>query len=107
MIATKEEIKSFLPADTEITLEQIDLFLPVVEDYIKTYTGRDFSLTWPPALKVVAAKMIVWDIDSFNGKLGMKSESIGSYNYSANADKGYPEEILLSLNQYRKIKAVG
>ena len=90
----------------------IALYIPVVEDYIKTYCNTDFLdadgvEVWPDMVVATAAKMVWFEIGNANQTttLGMKSESIGKYSYTT-GETSYPEHIISKLKMYRRPRII-
>jgi hypothetical protein len=103
---TLDEAKVLLKiAEANTTFDDyIELMLPIIEDDILSYTNNDFlddddEVDYPANLKIIAASMIQFHMNSTAGKT---SESIG--DYSASYGSVYPDSINNKLNCYRKLK---
>lgn len=107
-IISNEEVKKILQITDDSKDDAIDLLIPAVQDFIKTYCNNSFlnsegEESFPAGLKLPAAKMIGIDL---NKKIlsGTQSESLGDHSISFTGD--YPASILKALNLYRKVKFI-
>jgi hypothetical protein len=105
---SNEEVKKILQITDASKDDAIDLLIPAVQDFIKTYCNNSFlnsegAESFPDGLKLPVAKMIGIDL---NKKIlsGTQSESLGDHSISFTGD--YPASILKTLNHYRKVKFI-
>lgn len=101
-IISLEEVRALNQTPDADTTKDIliEMLIPVVEDFIKTYCNDDFDGDFPEGLKLAAVKIIQYELQKLSP--GISSESIG--NYSVNYSGEYPKEITSMLNHFRKVK---
>jgi len=87
-------------AAATLTLSISNLVTESSGDYV-TIT----RITWPPGVKLAAARMIMYDLKRMN-QMGISAESKGDYSvqFSVMKNAGYPDSILGMLNPYRYVK---
>jgi len=104
-VITQAEVKTILGITDTSRDNQIDLYIPIIEDDIKTYTNRDWgsaAFPWPVGMKPCAAAMINYLFGVASA--GLKSENIGTYSYTRDtASNGYPDMIYALLKKWRFI----
>jgi hypothetical protein len=79
--------------------ERINALIPVVEDWIKGYTGDTFKDSndaplYPSGYDRIAINLIEYDLKK---SAGVASESLGSYSVSY--ESNYPPSLLKGLRQ--------
>jgi len=122
-LITVNEVKTILDTSGSSSDNRIEMLIPIVEDFIQHYCFSNFysgSLTlgnqinffestgvlygseqvFPPGLKLAAAQMINFQLNSMSGNIA--SEGIGAYSVSYSTT--YPDTILAMLNPFRKVK---
>lgn len=103
-IITKEEAKLLLQiTDTSKDLT-IELLIPIVEDFVKTYCGTDFTDAqgkedFPIGIKLPTAQLIGFNLQKQNMQ-GVKSESLADHSISFDGTNGYPKSMLAGLDMY-------
>jgi len=107
-IITLEEVKVLAQITDNSKDAVIDLMIPEVEGFIKSYTKNDFSKGYPVGIKRVVAQMIRFDVYNRNKGLGVSSQSISTHSINFDADyiAGYPAKLIGSLNAFSKNKQV-
>jgi Phage gp6-like head-tail connector protein len=95
-LETVKAIKGY--ADTRND-ERIKALIPLVEDWIKGYTGETFldendAPLYPSGYERIAINLIEYDLKK---AAGIKSESLGSYSVSFEED--YPPSLIKGLRQ--------
>lgn len=102
-VITRAEVKTILGLTDTCRDDQIDMYIPIIEDDIKTYTNRDWGsddFPWPVGMKPCAAMMANYLFGATSA--GLKSENIGTYSYTRDtATNGYPDMIYAMLKKWR------
>lgn len=86
-------------SNTTLTLVKGEVLYPESNNRIITITRVRF----PQGLKLVAAKMIGYDLADNSG---ISTESIGNYSvsYDFRREEGYPADIMGRLKRYRRVR---
>lgn len=103
MITSIERYKSVTGMAVEDTSqdERIGALIPLVEEWIKGYTGEIFPVVegktvYPAGYELTAIGLIEYNM---NFRAGKKSESLGSYSVSF--ENEYPERLIAGLRKVR------
>lgn len=102
-LLTTSEVKTLLQmSEDDISKDSfIELNIPIIEDFIKTYCKDDYVDGFPVGLKQVGAQMINYNMQKPTANLD--SEKIGD-SYQVTFNKEYPQYILKQLSVYAKIR---
>ncbi len=100
---TAGEVKILARIEPEINDTLIEAFIPAVEDFIYRYTRDNFPFGIPEALKLIAARMVKYNLSNNIGT-NIKSESLADYSvtYGESVNGSYPADILRDLEPFVK-----
>lgn len=104
-IITLAEVKTLLSISDDTKDDQIELLIPIVEDFVVRYCNDDFGdgdgvTSFPAGLKLPASQLIKFAMTY----KGVSGESIGDYSVSFFG--AIPESIRTGLKPYKKLKFV-
>ncbi|MGX5629079.1 phage head-tail connector protein [Bacillus thuringiensis] len=102
MITTKDNVKKILRMQDNKQDELIEIFIPMVDSFIRRYTGNDFKRGYPPDYEMIAIRLIGYHLFSTeeDKQDGVKSERLGSSNITyATDEEQYPKHLLTGLRK--------
>lgn len=104
-IITLAEVKTLLSISDDTKDDQIEMMIPIVEDFVTKYCNDDFTdedgvTFFPAGLKLPTAQLIKFQMDY----KGVSSESIGDYSVSFFGN--VPDGIKSMLRPYKKLRFV-
>jgi len=99
------EAKELLNLSSSTTYDQkILIYLPIIENYIKTYCNNRFEDGFPEGLKLVFIDMIKFRFNQESTDTSLKAEKIG--NITKTFDSSYPVQIVSALDAYRNVRFI-
>ncbi|EOO23591.1 hypothetical protein IIU_06998 [Bacillus cereus VD133] len=102
MITTKDNVKKILRMQDNKQDELIEMFIPMVDSFIRRHTGNDFKRGYPPDYEIIAIRLVKYHLDSTeeDNQDGVKSERLGSSNITyATDEEQYPKHLLKGLRK--------
>ncbi|ABS23173.1 head-tail connector protein [Bacillus cytotoxicus] len=102
MITTKENVKKILRIKNDEQDDLIELFIPMVDSFIRRYTGNDFENGYPADYEIIAIRLVGYHLFSTDEDKqdGVKSERLGSHNVTyATDEEQYPKHLLKGLRK--------
>lgn len=104
-IVTLAEVKTLLSISDDTKDDQIEMMIPIVEDFVTKYCNDDFTdedgvTSFPAGLKLPTAQLIKFQME-FKGVAG---STVGDYSVSFFAN--IPDGIRSMLRPYKKLKFV-
>lgn len=104
-IITLAEVKTLLSISDDTKDDQIEMMIPIVEDFVTKYCNDDFTdedgvTSFPAGLKLPTAQLIKFQLDY----KGVSGESIGDYSVSFFGN--IPDGIKSMLRPYKKLRFV-
>lgn len=107
-IITREEVKAFLDISTSEQDTKIDLLIPEVEAFVKTWCNDPMTEEYPEGIKRPVSELLRFDLFYRNKGTGTNSETLGDYSivYDFRNEAGYPEKVLHLLKPWKKMKQV-
>lgn len=109
MIATREQVKTFLQITGTEQDDLIDALLPVVEADYEHIRNASFDvdeetedIVYPEGSAYTAALMVGYALNSQRVSSGLQSESLGDYSYTRadSAGDSYPEAITGRIRRF-------
>ena len=97
---TLEEVKTLLQITDTSQDTLITTLIPIAEDYVKQYTNNFTDEEFPPAVKLVIAHIVSFNLVAKDTSIA--SEKVGGISYTYREE--YPPSIYKTLNQYRKLR---
>ncbi|MDP7981032.1 head-tail connector protein [Bacillus multifaciens] len=102
MVTTVDRVKKILRIDGNEQDDLIDIFIPIVDSFIRRYTGNDFEHGYPPDYEIIAVRLVGYHLFATDEDKqdGVKNERLGSYNVSyATDEEQYPKHLLKGLRK--------
>lgn len=101
-ITTVEKVQKALNIDDKS--EQIEVLIPLVENWIKGYTNQDMPDSegnYPDGYEQIAIRMIAYDLNNI-AKQGIQSEKLSrhSITYATSSSiRDYPSDVIKGLRR--------
>lgn len=102
MITTKENVKKILRIKDDKQDDLIEMFIPMVDSFIRRHTGNDFNRGYPPDYELIAIRLVKYHLESTeeDNSDGIKSERLGSHNVTYETDEEqYPKHLIKGLRK--------
>lgn len=111
-VITLEEYKKLANIKVSDFDAQITELIPNIEEDILAIRNCPWELDsnynpiYPYNIKMIAAEMISYKINTLKGAVGVSSEHLGDYSVSYSSEKfmGYPKSITSRIKRYGKLK---
>lgn len=101
-ITTVEKVQKALNIDDKA--EQIEVLIPLVENWIKGYTNQDMpdkNGEYPDGYEQIAIRMIAYDLNNL-AKQGIQSETLSRHSITyatGGSTRDYPSEVIKGLRR--------
>ncbi len=110
-IITLEEYKKMANLNVSDYDIQITELIPVIEEDILAIRNKpwDLDINYNPIhpynIKMIAAEMISYKINTLKGAVGLSSEHFGDYSVSYSSDlfMGYPKSITSRIKRFGRV----
>ncbi|ADY20363.1 head-tail connector protein [Bacillus paranthracis] len=102
MITTKENVKKTLRIKDDKQDDLIEMFIPMVDSFIRRHTGNDFKHGYPPDYEIIAIRLVAYHLFSTDEdkQEGVKSERLGSHSVTYETDEEqYPKHLIKGLRK--------
>lgn len=98
------EAKELLSITGTASDAKIMIYMPIIENYVKTYCNSNFDGGFPEGLKLVFVDMVKYRLAQATADPSLKTEKIG--NITRQFSDVYPAQIDQALDAFKQVRFI-